>query len=336
MFCIQKNKMNQLYDENMFEQIDSYEKAYLLGWIISNGIIDSQKIEVICDTIDICHLVKLKNIILKHIPVICADESVSFFNINSSKICSNILNYIDDFDLKNDYIWIFIRGYFDASGIINEYEKKCEIVCDFTKILYFIKDSAKIPCIMENNKLIYENTNMIDFLGNVYFNDYKFKLERKYKQYINLLSPNQINLPTCNVYKSENNAIIPSKSKISDVGYDLSIIKKIKNFTSNTSLYDTGIKINLEYGYYAEIVPRSSLSKSGYILANSIGIIDNSYTNNIFIALTKIDPEAPDITFPFKCCQIIFRKQIHMDIVETKNVFAKTARNEGGFGSTDT
>lgn len=64
---------------------------------------------------------------------------------------------------------------------------------------------------------------------------------------------------------------------------------------NNTILYDTGIKINVKYGYYAEVVPRSSLSKSGYMLANSIGIIDNSYRNNIFVALTKINPDAPDI-----------------------------------------
>jgi hypothetical protein len=33
-------------------------------------------------------------------------------------------------------------------------------------------------------------------------------------------------------------------------------------------------------GYYTEIVPRSSISKFGYILSNNIGIIDNNYRGN--------------------------------------------------------
>ena len=54
-------------------------------------------------------------------------------------------------------------------------------------------------------------------------------------------------------------------------------------------MYDTGIQVKPQYGYYFEIVPRSSLSKSGYILANSIGIIDPSYSGNLYIVLIKID-----------------------------------------------
>lgn len=37
------------------------------------------------------------------------------------------------------------------------------------------------------------------------------------------------------------------------------------------------------------------------MLANSVGIIDNGYTGNLFIALKKIDPNA-EIQLPFRCC----------------------------------
>jgi dUTP pyrophosphatase len=141
--------------------------------------------------------------------------------------------------------------------------------------------------------------------------------------------------PTLKVYKTDENAVIPSKAFEDDAGYDLTIIKKIKDFNSKTSLYDTGIKIEIEEGYYTEIVPRSSISKSGYMLANSIGIIDNNYRGNLMIALTKICDYTPEIELPFKCCQLIIRKQISANLVEVKSDdFTETERNEGGFGST--
>ena len=71
------------------------------------------------------------------------------------------------------------------------------------------------------------------------------------------------------VFKNDENAVIPAKAFEEDAGYDLTIIKKLKDFNSKTSLYDTGIKIEIDEAYYTEIVPRSSISKSGYILANN-------------------------------------------------------------------
>ena len=82
-----------------------------------------------------------------------------------------------------------------------------------------------------------------------------------------------------------------------------------------------------------EIVPRSSLSKSGYILANSVGIIDNSYRGNLMVALTKVCDDAKEIEYPFRCCQMIVRKYVNTYLEEVGNV-DKTKRNEGGFGST--
>ena len=139
----------------------------------------------------------------------------------------------------------------------------------------------------------------------------------------------------CEVYASYPDAVIPTKTHESDAGYDLTIIREEKKLLNNTTLFDTGIKVKVPLGYYVEVVPRSSLSKSGYMLANSVGIIDNSYTGNIFIALTKIDTEAPDIVLPFKCCQLIFRKQIYANMYVVNEDFEKTSRGDGGFGSTD-
>ena len=80
-------------------------------------------------------------------------------------------------------------------------------------------------------------------------------------------------------------AIPPTKAHYSDAGYDLTIIRKVKDIGEKTAMYDTGINLQIPLGYYVEIAPRSSISKSGYMLSNGIGVIDVGYTGNLFICL---------------------------------------------------
>jgi dUTPase len=82
----------------------------------------------------------------------------------------------------------------------------------------------------------------------------------------------------CNFVMVDPLAIIPTKAHDSDVGYYLSILKKKQDLNETTALYHTGLKATIvENEFYLEIVPRSSLSKSGYIMSNSFGIIDQDY-----------------------------------------------------------
>lgn len=129
-------------------------------------------------------------------------------------------------------------------------------------------------------------------------------------------------------------AVVPTKAHESDVGYDLTAIDIYKKISSKVTLFETGISVSPPEGYYLEIHPRSSISKTGYMLANSTGIIDPDYTGSLKIALIKIDDEMPDIQLPFTKCQLVVRK---LEKVGLKRVeqFEKTERGDGGFGSSD-
>lgn len=138
--------------------------------------------------------------------------------------------------------------------------------------------------------------------------------------------------------KDNDNAIIPTKgdNKSSNSGYDLTIISKYKKLGENTFLYDTGIKVKVPLGFYTMIAPRSSISKTGYILSNNIGIIDNSYRGNLLIALTKIDNSKPDLELPLRIGQLIIMPFIHTIAYEVSNISEnETSRGAGGFGSTN-
>lgn len=148
-----------------------------------------------------------------------------------------------------------------------------------------------------------------------------------------MLESKQNSIPTLRVQKRHHAAVLPSKGEPDAAGYDLTAIT-IHKTVGDVTYYDTGLSVEPDPGYYTEIVPRSSLSKSGYVLANSVGIIDNGYRGNLLIALLKIEKEKPDLDLSKPICQLILRKQEYCNLVET-DFLSESIRGTGGFGSTD-
>jgi len=134
--------------------------------------------------------------------------------------------------------------------------------------------------------------------------------------------------------KTNKLSVTPTKAHPSDVGYDLTAFEVFKKISDKTTIYNTGIIVIPPDGYYTKIVPRSSISKTGYILSNNVGIIDSTYTGNLLIVLTKIDDTKPDLKCPFTRCQLILEKCIYSEMVEVCEI-PKTERGNRGFGSTD-
>lgn len=131
-------------------------------------------------------------------------------------------------------------------------------------------------------------------------------------------------------------AVIPTRAGSQEVGFDLTIIEKIKDISSNTAMYDSYVSVQPPDGVYFEIVPRSSISKTGYILTNSVGIIDPSYRGTLKVVLTKIDNNAPDLELPNKRFQLIPRTFFsNVFTVEISDTLSDTERGSGCFGSTD-
>jgi deoxyuridine 5'-triphosphate nucleotidohydrolase len=253
-------------------------------------------------------------------------------------------------DKKNIDINLFVSAYVYVNYSVSDY---------LTLKIHIVEDNPGFEIIKKYGKFDYEeNTmtisdiNLLDFLGFIHertINDhavssYLFSLYRKLA--FNIDDNNTRNLvmtysgnsqyPIGNIKWSKNHkdAVAPKKARFSDVGWDLTLIKKNKDLTKNTSLYDTGISVSPPPGYYLQICPRSSLSKSGYILANSVGIIDPSYTGNILVALTKTDESKEDITFPFIAVQMILKPVYYSELEEVSQL-SETERGHGGFGSTD-
>lgn len=69
-------------------------------------------------------------------------------------------------------------------------------------------------------------------------------------------------------------AKIPTKANEEDSGYDITAIDD-GEITDTYIQYKTGIAIEVPKGYDIKIFPRSSVSKTNLILANSVGLVDN-------------------------------------------------------------
>lgn len=134
--------------------------------------------------------------------------------------------------------------------------------------------------------------------------------------------------------KTDPAAPAPIKAHPDDTGYDLHLVHKVKT-QGVVSWYDTGIAVRPPPGLYFEVVGRSSISKSGYMLANSVGIIDQGYRGSILVALVKVDPAAPELQLPCRLVQLLPRQFIHLQPREV-SILDDTTRGTGAFGSTGT
>jgi deoxyuridine 5'-triphosphate nucleotidohydrolase len=339
-----------MFEDTYFDDINEPIKAYMLGIIAYNmKINDSDKIIVELN-IENSNINKINNEFNKFGTCTYIDTYTMSTSITSETILNKIRKYIDttsicdskisdildvftDKMLKHEFVKAYIERFGNIITKNNESnlyityynEENSNIINNMFNIPYTIRKNFNLT------ETIYNDVNIIDLFGIIYKNGI-YHNNDLYNWYYNIIKNIDSNYNTIKVFKTDDNAVIPSKNRISDAGYDITIIKEAKKFNEKTTLYDTGIKLNIPNGYYVEIVPRSSISKSGYMLANSIGIIDQSYRGNIFVALTKINESSDDIKLPFCCCQMIVRKQIYSDIEESFKDFNITNRNEGGYG----
>jgi dUTP pyrophosphatase len=120
-----------------------------------------------------------------------------------------------------------------------------------------------------------------------------------------------------------------------DSGVDLIFPEKVY-FTNNSVIF---CNLGIACAFYIngisspfDLVPRSSISKTPLMLANSIGIIDRGYRGPIIAALRCFDNDS--ILAQSRLVQIVSpdRQPIQIKIVDQLDV---TERGDRGFGSTN-
>ena len=138
------------------------------------------------------------------------------------------------------------------------------------------------------------------------------------------------------IFRMPHNRFVPEYKTEGAAGMDLcaAIDEEITLQPLERKLIPTGLKIELEHGYEAQIRPRSGLSiKHGISLINCVGTIDEDYRGEVCIPVVNLSNEPYTIKPDERIAQMIIMKTELLPIVQVSSLDS-TARGEGGFGST--
>jgi len=119
-------------------------------------------------------------------------------------------------------------------------------------------------------------------------------------------------------------------------GYDLhaALDEPVTLLPGERRLIPTGLKIQLPYGYEAQVRPRSGLAlKHGLTVLNAPGTIDSDYRGEIGVILINLGQEAVTIHRGDRIAQMVIQPvtDVRWRMVEQLTV---TERGSGGFGHT--
>ena len=138
------------------------------------------------------------------------------------------------------------------------------------------------------------------------------------------------------IFRMEHNKFVPEYKTEGAAGMDLcaAISEPITLQPLERKLIPTGLKIELEHGYEAQIRPRSGLSiKHGISLINCVGTVDEDYRGEVCVGLVNISNEEYTIKPEDRIAQMVIAK-VEKAEIEVTTELATSTRGEGGFGST--
>lgn len=138
------------------------------------------------------------------------------------------------------------------------------------------------------------------------------------------------------IERLEHNRILPEYKTEGAAGMDLcaAINEPVTLKPLERTLIPTGLKIELEHGYEAQIRPRSGMSiKHGITLINCVGTIDEDYRGEVCIPVVNISNEEYTIQPDERIAQMVISKYEQAKI-EVVTELSDTQRGSGGFGST--
>ncbi|MDT8445716.1 MAG: hypothetical protein RRB13_02310 [bacterium] len=128
----------------------------------------------------------------------------------------------------------------------------------------------------------------------------------------------------------------PTKAHSTDSGVDLTCMA-VEEKRERVYMLDLGVSVEPPPGYYTELFPRSSIIKTDFVQANSVGIIDQDYRGRIYLPLRYLGQgdgmdKARELIGQ-RVAQLILKRiePFDLKIVDQLN---DTPRGQGGFGST--
>ena len=123
-----------------------------------------------------------------------------------------------------------------------------------------------------------------------------------------------------------------------NAGFDLFVPDDVEFAAGEKKLVSMEVKAVLHHGgedadVHYWMLPRSSISKTGLMLCNSVGVIDRTYRGELMAYLWNTKDVPVKVKKGDRLVQIVAPDMGHISTVELVSYLSATVRGEGGFGS---
>jgi len=98
-------------------------------------------------------------------------------------------------------------------------------------------------------------------------------------------------------------------------------------------IYNTGLAFEVPKNHTMLIFPRSSVYKTGQMLANGVGVLDSDYRGELKVLMKVVSGRLEIYNPGDRVAQIMILPLPKVEIQEV-NTLSETVRGDGGFGST--
>ena len=135
---------------------------------------------------------------------------------------------------------------------------------------------------------------------------------------------------------NKSNNPLPKYSTAQSAGMDLRafITEPVILGVLDRALIPTGLYIEMQEGYEAQVRPRSGLAiKHGVTVINSPGTIDADYRGEICVELVNLSNIPFTVEPGERIAQLVFSKYEQAEFIEVEEL-NETERGKGGFGHT--
>lgn len=119
--------------------------------------------------------------------------------------------------------------------------------------------------------------------------------------------------------------------KVGDIGYDIRAIEDKWLEPMETVTISTGVFLELDDGFYADLRARSGNSSKGLIC--NLGLIDTSYRGEIKASITNLTGNDYEIRKGDRIGQLVFKNEYMVDLEKVFEIDCNTDRGVKGFGS---
>ena len=142
---------------------------------------------------------------------------------------------------------------------------------------------------------------------------------------------------TIKFYPETDEAKVPFQATSDSAGYDLYAFEATNMLPKSHGIVSLDLRWAILKGFYGKIFSRSGLFLNHLITAEA-GVIDSGYRGTVKVLLFNHSEEVFSVKIGDRITQVVFMEKfdVNFDMVQCPEMFDKSVRNEGGFGSTGT